>query len=208
MSRQFSVTFDYRSPFAYVLLDDIFQALEAGAGWDVTFSPYVLAQAHLEPGLVPVWGRKEPHDSPGFRALQVAVTVRDTEPDRFEQLSRSFFEARFKHARDISDPSTVVDVIKGALLDPDKILQVGRMEQATETIRREHENNESRGVFGVPCLVVDEQVGFVRLLRHAANGAAAQQEVERLLDLLTWPNLDEFKRPAFKRPPYRGEVAG
>lgn len=206
MSRSFSVTFDYRSPFAYVASDAVFKALDAGADWEVSFTAFSLAQAHIEEGYAPVWARKEPHDAPGVLALEMGVVVRDEYPDAFRDVHLGFFRARFGEDRDISDPATVRDVLAGSGLDPAKLLAPEVMGRAIEKVTREHQANLEAGAFGVPSFLLGDRVGFVRLMQHPADGEAAREEIERVLELLEWTNLDEFKRPPTKRRRYKGEV--
>lgn len=206
MGRKFSVTFDYRSPFAFIVSDAVFKALEAGADWEVSFRPFSLAQAHIEEGYAPVWARKEPHDAPGVLALEMGVIARDEYPEAFRELHMGFYRARFQEDRDISDPATVREVLAGTGLDAGELLVPEVMGRAIETIRQEHEANREAGVFGVPCFLAGDRVAFVRLLEHPRDGDAAREEIERLLDLLEWGNLDEFKRPPTKRPRYKREV--
>ena len=55
MSASFSVTWDYRCPFARNAHEHVLTGLEAGADWDVTFSAFSLDQAHVEEGQPAVW---------------------------------------------------------------------------------------------------------------------------------------------------------
>ncbi len=80
MTRTFSVSFDYRCPWARIVHEHVLEGLRAGAEWDVTFIPFSLAQAHVEEGQTPVWAR--PDEDSGLLALQVSLAVRDTQPDQ------------------------------------------------------------------------------------------------------------------------------
>jgi hypothetical protein len=52
----------------------------------------------------------------------------------------------------------------------------------------------SHEVWGVPTFVVDDKAVFVRLLRTAEDdGALAIATIERILENIAWPILNEFK---------------
>jgi len=51
----FSVTWDYRCPFARNAHEFLVAALKDGAPFDVEFVPFTLTQGHLDDGAVPVW---------------------------------------------------------------------------------------------------------------------------------------------------------
>jgi hypothetical protein len=49
-------------------------------------------------------------------------------------------------------------------------------------------------VWGVPTFVVDDKAVFVRLLRTSeGNADVAISTIERVLDDIAWPILNEFK---------------
>jgi len=205
MTETFTVTFDYRSPFAYVLTDMVFKGLDGGADWDVRFAAYSLAQAHVEDGFPPVWKRREPSEAPGVLALQVALAVRDTYPTAtFRAVHTGLYRARLAEKRDISDPAVVGDVVKGADLDPGEVLNPENLRAGLDTLRREHEEMAAADVFGVPTLLVDDRVAFIRETTHSATPEAARDEVAFLLRLARHQTLTEFKRPAQRRPLYQG----
>jgi hypothetical protein len=55
-------------------------------------------------------------------------------------------------------------------------------------------------VWGVPTFVQHDQSVFVRLMnRPQGDGALATTTVERVLDLLTWTELNEFKHSSIPR---------
>ena len=83
MTRSFALAFDYLCPFARNASEHVTAGLRAGAGWDVSFVPYSLAQGHVEEGESDVWDRPRPLAAPGLLALAAGVAVRDTLPDRF-----------------------------------------------------------------------------------------------------------------------------
>ena len=59
---------------------------------------------------------------------------------------------------------------------------------------------EQAQVWGVPTFVQDGQAVFVRLMnRPEGDGALATTTVERVLDLLPWPELNEYKHTSIPR---------
>jgi hypothetical protein len=62
-------------------------------------------------------------------------------------------------------------------------------------VRREHEKYvRSHQVWGTPTFVVGEKAVFVRLLDHAhGNQSVGKATIERILDDIDWPILNELK---------------
>ena len=54
--RAFSLTWDYRCPFARNAHEHVIAGLRSGAAWDVTFVPFSLGQVHVAEGEPDVWG--------------------------------------------------------------------------------------------------------------------------------------------------------
>jgi hypothetical protein len=55
-------------------------------------------------------------------------------------------------------------------------------------------------VWGVPTFVVDGRSAFVRLMdRPEGDTEVGRRSVERVLDLLAWPELNEFKHTTIAR---------
>ena len=58
----------------------------------------------------------------------------------------------------------------------------------------------SHQVWGTPTFVMDDKAVFVRLLDHAHGDAAvARRTVERIIDDIRWPVLNEFKHTTVPR---------
>jgi len=72
----FSVTWDYRCPFARNAHEFLVAALKDGAPFDVEFVPFTLTQGHLDDGAVPCGTtlRAERTSSPSRRASSCATT--------------------------------------------------------------------------------------------------------------------------------------
>ncbi len=189
----FSINFDYRCPGTFVVHDNLFDGLAAGADWDVTFLPFSLGQVHVEPGQLPIWER--PGDDSGLLALQVAVTVRDVHPEAFLGVHRAIFDLRHREGRRL-DRANIESVLEAAGLPVAEVWQAVDDGTALETVRSEHTDQVKRlDVWGVPTFMIDDQAVFVRLTeRSDGDGAIATRRIERVLELMAdAPDLNEFK---------------
>ena len=201
MTQRFAVTWDYRCPFARNAHEHILTGLAAGADWDVRFLAFSLSQVHVVEGEPNVW--EKPEQDSGIIALQAGVVVRDDFPAFFPAVHRALFAARHDDARRLADP----DVVKGVLdrhgVPVDQVF--ARIDDGTAlaTIRAEHEGfAESHEVWGVPTFIVDDQAVFIRFMHRAADGADPSSSiatVERVVDLIGWTDLNEFKHTAVPR---------
>jgi len=190
----FSVTWDYRCPFARNAHEHLVAALADGADWDVTFLPFSLSQVHVPEGGTPVWA--DPAKRPALLALGAGVVVRDQYPDRFLDAHVALFSARHDQGLDLRIPGVVAGVLDGVGLPGDKIVaEVGTTAPALE-IRRAHEQAVSElDVFGVPTFVVGDRAAFVRIMnRPQGDAALARRTIQGVLDLFDGqPDLNEFK---------------
>ena len=69
----FSVTWDYRCPFARNAHEHVIAGLRAGADWNVRFVPFSLGQVHVAEGEPDIWVR--PGDDSGLIALQALSLI-------------------------------------------------------------------------------------------------------------------------------------
>lgn len=193
MTRSFAVTWDYRCPYGRIVHDHVVTGLLAGADWNVTFLPYCLGQSNRDPDLPPIWETPQ-HDS-GLFALQVGVAARDTNPARFPAFHRSVFDYRHTAAGNLNDRAKLSSLLTRADIDPARIFDIVETGEPLQTIAREHmQYVNSHEVWGVPTFVVDDKAVFVRLLRTAeGDGALAIATIERILENIAWPILNEFK---------------
>lgn len=195
----FAVTWDYRCPFARNAHEHVVTALQAGADWDVTFLPFSLGQAHVTEGEPSVWD--EPHRDSGLLALMAGVVVRDRCPDRFGAAHLALFRARHDQGRHLRDEAVIREVLAGVGVDPGAVFAEIEAGWPLETVRAEHEREAAvHHVWGVPTFVVGDHAAFVRLM-HRPHGdpTVARQTVERVVDLLAWPELNEFKHTSIPR---------
>jgi hypothetical protein len=200
MTRAFAITWDYRCPFARNAHEHVVAALEAGADWDVTWVPFSLNQMHVEEGQPDVWD--DPDKAATLRAPEVAIVVRDRYPEAFRPFHIAAFAARHDEGRDIREPEVLRDVLTGAGLDAQAVMNEVDDGWPLEAYRKEHEAAAGdHGVFGVPTFIAGGQAVFIRLMsRPRGDAELARTTIERTLDLVTgWPDLNEFKHTRIPR---------
>ncbi len=196
MQRSFAITYDYLCPFARIVNEAVVEALDDGAPWDVRFRPFSLSQSHIEPGAAAAWDRPAGSEmTRGVRALLWSVAVRDDQPDVFSRFHVNLFDARHEDAADVDDPEVLATVASAAGVDVaavDASIAAGR---ARAVLAREHTEAVDRwAVFGVPTLIAADDAVFVRLMdRHN------RRDLERVLDMVHWFDLNEFKRTRIPR---------
>jgi hypothetical protein len=195
----FAVTWDYRCPFARNAHEHVIEALENGADWDVTFVPFSLGQAHVAEGQPDVWD--DPDSDTGLLALQAGVVVRDKFPDRFLAVHRALFALRHDDGLQLKDEAELRRVLEGAGVDADAVFDEIASGRPLQIVKEEHTAAVDKDqVWGVPTFVQNGQSVFVRLMnRPEGDSALATSQVERVLDLLTWPELNEFKHTSIPR---------
>ncbi len=192
---RFIVTYDYLCPFARNANEAVLSGLEDGRGWEVSFRPFSLNQVHVHEGEPPVWDRPAGEQGSGVLALQWGLAVRDSFPEAFGKVHRALFTARHDEGRDLRDPDVLDEVVIGAGLDPSVVGDLVAEGKPLDTLRTEHTELADRWrVFGVPTFIVDDEAVFVRLMaRDQAD------DLDRMLDLISWTGLNEFKRTTIPR---------
>lgn len=193
MTRSFAVTWDYRCPYGRIVHDHVVTGLLAGADWNVTFLPYCLGQSNRDPGLPPIW--ETPQADSGLFALQVGVAARDADPARFPTFHHAVYEYRHTRAGNLNDRDAIAAMLTDAGLDASTVFDHVESGEPLRTIAREHmQYVNSHDVWGVPTFVVDDKAVFVRLLRTSdGNAETAIATIDRVLDNIDWPILNEFK---------------
>lgn len=199
MPLTFSVTWDYRCPFARIAHRHVVDALLDGADWDVTFVPFCLGQVHVEPGEVPIWDR--PDDDTGLLALQVAVVVRDQHPEHFWAVHRSLFEARHRDGAHLREEAVLRRLLTAEGVDDDAVFTEVATGRPLAVVRAEHEAAvRELDVWGVPTFMAGGRAAFVRLMELPHDADDARRNVERCVTMLSeWPALNEFKHTSLDR---------
>jgi len=197
--RAFAVTWDYRCPFARNAHEHVVAGLRAGAPWDVTFLAFSLGQVHVAEGEPDIWDH--PADDTGLLALQAGVVVRDEHPALFLDAHEALFALRHDHGGHLRDEGEVRTTLTGVGVDADAVFDRIATGDPLRTIRAEHEDAANKyGVWGVPTFIADGEASFVRLMdRPQGDAERATRNIDRVLDLLTWPDLNEFKHPSIPR---------
>ena len=132
----FSVTWDYRCPFARNAHEHVVAGLRAGADWDVTFVPFSLGQVHVAEGEPDIWLR--PEADSGLLALQAGVVVRDRFPDRFLDVHEALFALRHDAGRHLEDDAEVRAVLQQQGVDADAVFAEIGTGRPLATVRDEH----------------------------------------------------------------------
>ena len=161
--------------------------------------PFSLGQVHVKEGEADIWTR--PDDDTGLLALQAGVAVRDTLPDQFLAVHRALYRARHVDGRKLNERDVVREVLTSAGVDADEVLAEVETGTPLKTIQTEHERAASEhSVWGVPTFVVGDQASFVRLMnRPDGDAARSRRDIERIVDLLAWPELNEFKHTSIPK---------
>ncbi|MDV3294678.1 MAG: DsbA family protein [Brachybacterium paraconglomeratum] len=196
----FTVTWDYRCPFARNAHEHIIEALRAGADWHVRFVPFSLSQVHVAEGEPDIWSR--PADDRGLLALQAAVVVRDRFPDRFLDVHEGLLALRHDEGRHLEDEAELRRVLGERGVDADAVFAEIATGGPLATVRDEHTAAaDDHDVWGVPTFVVGDKAVFVRLMeRPRGDATLARRTIERVVDLLAdFPELNEFKHTSLKR---------
>jgi 2-hydroxychromene-2-carboxylate isomerase len=199
MTLRFSVNWDYRCPFARIVHRHVVEGLLDGADWDVDFVPFSLGQVHVDEGESPIWER--PDDDTGLLALQVAVVVRDTDPDRFPLVHRAIFEARHAEGAQIRDETVLRGLLTEHGVDADAVFAEVATGKPLLTVRDEHTSSVADlDVWGVPTFMAEGRAAFVRLMDLPVDAADARRQVEQVVAMLTgWSGLNEFKHTSLDR---------
>lgn len=197
---ELEVAFDYRCPFARNAHEVVLAGLEAGASWDVRFVPFSLSQAKVEHGGTDVWDA--PDSDSGLLALQLAMAIRDTQPEHFLAAHRALFSLRHDHGGDLRSEAALRGALAPTGVDVDAAFDHVASGVALKTVRDEHTRLvDEHEVWGVPAFIAGGNAAFVRLMdRPSEDAATSIAAVERIAEMLgAWPGLNEFKHFTLSR---------
>ena len=195
MARQFSVSFDYRCPFARNAHESVIAGLRDGRDWEVTFTPFSLDQVHVQEGEPAVWDRDPAEWGTGVNALLWSIAVRDQFPEQFLAWHAAAFSARHDQGAKIAKPDVLAEIAASAALDPAAITAEVETGRPLKVLAEAHtEAVKHYAMFGVPTFVVGDQAVFIRFMDRGNP-----VDVDRALDLLEWPDLNEFKHTSIPR---------
>ncbi len=190
---QFGITFDYLCPFARNAAEAVLNGVEQGRDWQPRYVAFSLAQVHTAEDEPDVWDK--PSGKSGVLALQWGVATRDHFPELFPAVHRALFAARHDEGQDINSESVIREAVTNAGADADAIGEIVAAGTQLETLAADHTEAVARwSVFGVPTFLVGEEAAFVRFMNRGNV-----EDLDRVLDMLTWTNLNEFKRTTIPR---------
>lgn len=196
----FSVTYDYRCPFARNAHEHLVEGLRGGAGWEVEFVPFSLSQVHVEEGDPPVWDI--PEKARDLMAMEASIVVMERQPECFGSAHLALFAARHDQGRDLRDEAVVRAVLQEAGADADGVFEAIADGWPRQAFRKAHEAAVAdHKVFGVPTFVVGDAAVFVRVMsRPQGDPDTARATIEHVVSLVTGhPELNEFKHTSISR---------
>jgi hypothetical protein len=196
----FSVTYDYRCPFARNAHEHLVEGLRGGAGWEVEFVPFSLSQIHVEEGDPPVWDVRD--KARDLMAMEAGIAVLERQPDRFLDVHLALFAARHDQGRDLREESVVREVLEQADADADAAFEAIAEGWPRQAFRKAHDEAVAdHKVFGVPTFVVGDAAVFVRVMtRPEGDPDTARSTIEHVVALVTGhPELNEFKHTSISR---------
>jgi 2-hydroxychromene-2-carboxylate isomerase len=195
VARSIAVTFDYRCPFAYNGNAAVVAAQRAGSDVDFRFVPFSLDQIHVAEGEPPMWERAPSEWGTGVLSLLYGIALRDTFADRFADAHLALFAARHDHGLQLNDEAVLRDAVTTVGLDADAVAEEAHSGRPLKTLATEHSEAVDRwSVFGVPTYVEGDEAVFVRFMERGRV-----DDLERVLDMLQWSRLNEFKRTRIAR---------
>lgn len=170
-------------------------AVRGGADYDVRYVAFSLDQIHVSEGEPPVWERDPDDRGTGVLALCYGIAVRDHFPDRFLDAHLELFRARHDRGEKIAEEPVVRHAVQQAGLDADAVAAWAHHPQTLATLAAEHtEMVDEYAVFGVPTFISGNEAVFVRFMEKERV-----DDLARMLDLLDWSRLNEFKRTRIPR---------
>ena len=195
----FEVSYDYLCPFAHIAHEHLVAGLQAGAPWDVTFTPWSLRQVHKEDGEPDVWDN--PDKVGELIALESSLAIRDGWPDRFFDAHLALFRARFDNSIPLKTRDEVAVVLGDIGLDVAAVFEAvdagAPRKELAESWRR---LTDEHAHFGVPTFVVNNSAVFVRLMDRPTSGDDAVATIEWIVgQLIDNPRVNEFKRTKIAR---------
>jgi DSBA-like thioredoxin domain len=196
----FTVSWDYRCPFARNAHEHLITALKAGADWDVTFAPFSLSQVHVAEGDPSVWDN--PDKARDLLALNAGVVVRDRFPDQFLDAHGALFTARHDRSEDIREESVVREALESAGVDADAVFAEIKQSWPDDEVRKTHEwEVGTHHMFGVPTFIVGDRAVFARIMtRPDGDAELARRTIEQVVELIAErPWLNEFKYTSIAR---------
>jgi protein-disulfide isomerase-like protein with CxxC motif len=191
--RSFSLSFDYRCPFANIIHQHVITALHAGAQFEVEFVPWTLSQGHRAEGDLDVWDDDAKFDQ--LVSLAAGVSVRDLQPDKFLDAHSALFRARHEQGVRLGTLTEVLEILEGVGVDQSVVTADIDSRRPFKVIGDSFRRFERYEAFGVPTFVVDDDAVFVRYMNApTGDGKASIALIESIVARIEdEPALNEFK---------------
>jgi 2-hydroxychromene-2-carboxylate isomerase len=173
----------------------VIAAVRGGSEIDARYTAFSLDQIHVPEGEPAMWDRDPSEWGTGVLALLYGIAARDHFPDQFLDAHLELFAARHVHGGKLDEEEVLREAVARAGLDPDAVAAVAHAPETLKTLAVEHtEMVDDYAVFGVPTFIEGDQAVFVRFMDRGNP-----DDVIRMLDLLGWTSLNEFKRTSIPR---------
>ena len=142
-----------------------------------------------------MWERDPSEWGTGVLALVYGIAVRDHFPDQFLDAHLELFAARHERGGKLDDEAVLRDAVARAGIDADAVAAEAHAPETLKRLAAEHtEMVDDYAVFGVPTFIEGDQAVFVRFMDRGNP-----DDVDRVLELLEWTSLNEFKRTKIPR---------
>ena len=196
MARQFAVSFDYRCPFARNGHESVVAGTARRAATGTCASCRSRStRSTSKRARPPVWDRDPDEWGTGVHALLWGIAVRDSFADQFLDWHIAAFAARHDEGRKIAKAEVLAEIATSVGLDADAVAAEVASGRPLKVLADEHTEADKRWhVFGVPTFIVGERAAFVRVMDRKNP-----DDVDRVLDLLEWTDLNEFKHTSVPR---------
>ncbi|CAB4868679.1 unannotated protein [freshwater metagenome] len=189
----FTLSYDYRCPFAKNMHLHVIRALRAGAEFDVTFAPWTMSQGHRATGSPDVWD--DPSKDSELLSLAYSTSIRDQQADHFLDAHEALFRGRHERGIRLISHEEIADVLSGTGVDIEHTRADVESRHPHEVIGETFRQFERLQAFGVPTFIVNGDATFVRYMKPPTEDAT--NSIEIISSLVTLmadsPDLNEFK---------------
>ncbi len=179
MTRTVDFYFDYLSPYAYLAwlcLPEVTDPRDVEiVPHPVVFAGLLNHWGQLGPAEIPPKGMHVGKDTGRFAALRgiplhapryhpfnpltaLRVSLAVVSGDKQKEAITAVFKAGWADSIDLGDQSEIRDALNKAGLDGERLVAATDEQLARDTLRRETDTAISRGVFGIPTMIVDDEL--------------------------------------------------
>jgi hypothetical protein len=189
----FTLSYDYRCPFAKNLHLHLITALRNGAAFDVTFAPWTMSQGHKSPTGPDVWD--DPARDAEHLALATSISVRDLQPTAFLDVHEALFRARHERGLRLNSQEDIVSALEGINVDLDAVWADIASRRPHQVLAETYAQFQGYDAFGVPTLVMGDDATFIRYMYPPTDDATASVTLFQTLVGLqeNFGALNEFK---------------